>query len=157
MQLSVFITGGASGIGAATARRIVKDGGHVAIVDLNVGRGAGARSRNRQSRSCALGRHHEYRGGADRATTKRRRYFRPSQASSIVRPRSRSQRPSKTWHWRNSNRVLNSHVTGTLIRARWCRQRHGVRAAAAPSSISHPCSAIAAARRSPTARANPAS
>jgi NAD(P)-dependent dehydrogenase (short-subunit alcohol dehydrogenase family) len=36
MTLSVFITGGASGIGAATARRIVKDGGHVAIVDLNL-------------------------------------------------------------------------------------------------------------------------
>lgn len=36
MTLSVFITGGASGIGAATARRIVKDGGHVAIVDLKL-------------------------------------------------------------------------------------------------------------------------
>lgn len=36
MTMSVFLTGGASGIGAATARRIVSDGGHVAIVDLNL-------------------------------------------------------------------------------------------------------------------------
>ena len=36
MTVSVFVTGGASGIGSATARRIVKDGGHVAIVDLNL-------------------------------------------------------------------------------------------------------------------------
>jgi len=36
MTLSVFITGGASGIGAATALRIVKDGGYVALVDLNL-------------------------------------------------------------------------------------------------------------------------
>jgi NAD(P)-dependent dehydrogenase (short-subunit alcohol dehydrogenase family) len=35
MTTSVFVTGGASGIGAATARRIVR-GGYVAIVDLNL-------------------------------------------------------------------------------------------------------------------------
>ena len=34
--LSVIVTGGASGIGAATARRIVAAGGHVGILDLNV-------------------------------------------------------------------------------------------------------------------------
>jgi NAD(P)-dependent dehydrogenase (short-subunit alcohol dehydrogenase family) len=33
--LSVIITGGASGIGAATARRIVADGGHVGLVDID--------------------------------------------------------------------------------------------------------------------------
>ncbi len=36
--LSVIITGGASGIGAATARRIVADGGHVGIIDLDENR-----------------------------------------------------------------------------------------------------------------------
>ena len=34
--LSVIVTGGASGIGAATARRIVAAGGHVGILDLNM-------------------------------------------------------------------------------------------------------------------------
>lgn len=34
--LSVIITGGASGIGAATARRVVRDGGQVGLIDLNV-------------------------------------------------------------------------------------------------------------------------
>lgn len=33
--LSVIVTGGASGIGAATARKIVAAGGHVGILDLN--------------------------------------------------------------------------------------------------------------------------
>ena len=35
-SFSVIVTGGASGIGAATARRIVAAGGHVAILDLNL-------------------------------------------------------------------------------------------------------------------------
>jgi NAD(P)-dependent dehydrogenase (short-subunit alcohol dehydrogenase family) len=34
-SLSVIITGGASGIGAATARRIVAAGGHVGLADIN--------------------------------------------------------------------------------------------------------------------------
>ena len=34
--LSVIVTGGASGIGAAVSRRIVGTGGHVAILDLNL-------------------------------------------------------------------------------------------------------------------------
>ena len=34
-NLSVFITGGASGIGAATARRVLAAGGSVTIVDIN--------------------------------------------------------------------------------------------------------------------------
>ncbi|HVL08475.1 MAG TPA: SDR family oxidoreductase, partial [Burkholderiaceae bacterium] len=33
--LCVVVTGGASGIGAATARKVVEAGGHVAIIDLN--------------------------------------------------------------------------------------------------------------------------
>jgi NAD(P)-dependent dehydrogenase (short-subunit alcohol dehydrogenase family) len=35
-QLSVVVTGGASGIGAAVCRRVVDGGGHVAILDLNL-------------------------------------------------------------------------------------------------------------------------
>ena len=35
----LFATGGASGIGAATARRFTAHGGRVAIVDLDAGRG----------------------------------------------------------------------------------------------------------------------
>lgn len=35
-SVSVVVTGGASGIGAATARRIVAAGGHVGILDLNL-------------------------------------------------------------------------------------------------------------------------
>ena len=35
---SVIITGGASGIGAATARRIVAGGGHVGLVDIDENR-----------------------------------------------------------------------------------------------------------------------
>ncbi len=35
-SLSVVVTGGASGIGAATARRIVAAGGYAAILDLNI-------------------------------------------------------------------------------------------------------------------------
>ncbi|HEY9273571.1 SDR family NAD(P)-dependent oxidoreductase, partial [Achromobacter sp.] len=34
--LSVIVTGGASGIGAAVCRRVVQAGGHVAILDLNL-------------------------------------------------------------------------------------------------------------------------
>lgn len=34
--LSVIISGGASGIGAATARRVVREGGHVGLIDVNV-------------------------------------------------------------------------------------------------------------------------
>lgn len=33
--LSVIITGGASGIGAATARKVVATGGHVGLIDIN--------------------------------------------------------------------------------------------------------------------------
>ena len=35
-SVSVIVTGGASGIGAATARKIVATGGHVGILDLNL-------------------------------------------------------------------------------------------------------------------------
>lgn len=35
-SLSVVITGGASGIGAATARQIVRQGGHVGLIDINL-------------------------------------------------------------------------------------------------------------------------
>jgi NAD(P)-dependent dehydrogenase (short-subunit alcohol dehydrogenase family) len=34
----LFVTGGASGIGRATANRVVAEGGHAAIVDLDLGR-----------------------------------------------------------------------------------------------------------------------
>ncbi len=34
-DMSVIITGGASGIGGATARQIAKGGGHVGIIDIN--------------------------------------------------------------------------------------------------------------------------
>ena len=34
-ELSVIVTGGASGIGAAAARKIVAAGGHAGILDLN--------------------------------------------------------------------------------------------------------------------------
>ena len=34
-NLSVVVTGGASGIGAAVCRRVVESGGHVAVLDLN--------------------------------------------------------------------------------------------------------------------------
>ena len=34
-DLSVIVTGGASGIGAAVCRRVVESGGHVAVLDLN--------------------------------------------------------------------------------------------------------------------------
>ena len=34
--LSVVVTGGASGIGAAVCRRVIEAGGYVAILDVNV-------------------------------------------------------------------------------------------------------------------------
>ena len=45
--LSVIITGGASGIGAATARRVVRDGGQVGLIDLNVDGESGLAVANR--------------------------------------------------------------------------------------------------------------
>ena len=43
----LFVTGGASGIGLATARRVVAEGGRAVLVDLDLARAEGRRGRAR--------------------------------------------------------------------------------------------------------------
>ncbi len=57
--LVAVVTGGASGIGAAIARRLLADGARVAVLDLDVSRRAGGRAR-------VAGRRHRRRVGAGR-------------------------------------------------------------------------------------------
>lgn len=114
MTLSVFITGGASGIGAAAARRIVRDGGHVAIVDLNIDN-AKALADELGSRSIAL-----------QANTLSEEDVRAAHAAaaSAMPPinglvNSAAAQPTgvpiEALSPAEFDRVLNSHVTGTMI------------------------------------------
>ncbi len=114
MTLSVFITGGASGIGAAAARRIVKDGGHVAIVDLNLAN-AEALARELGKNAIAL--------QADTLDQAQVRAAHETAAaamppinglvnSAAAQP---TVTPIENLEPAEFDRVLNSHVTGTLI------------------------------------------
>ena len=114
MSLSAFITGGASGIGAATARRIVKDGGHVAIVDVNL--------EAAQALAAELG-GHAIALQAD-ILSEAQVHAAYEQAAAALPPinglvNSAAAQPKpapiETIAPEEFDRVLNSHVTGTLI------------------------------------------
>lgn len=114
MPLSVFITGGASGIGAATARRIVKDGGHVAVVDLNL-EAAQALARELGPHAIAL--------AADIMSIEEVRTAHETAAAALppinglVNCAAAQPKPApiEMLEPEEFDRVLNSHVTGTLI------------------------------------------
>lgn len=117
MALSVFITGGASGIGAAAARRIVKDGGHVAIVDLNL---AAAETLATQIGANAIALKADTLDEADvrKAFAGAERVLPPINGlvnSAAAQP---TATPIENLEAEEFDRVLNSHVTGTLIPCR---------------------------------------
>lgn len=114
MTLSVFITGGASGIGAATARRIVKDGGYVAIVDLNLEAAqalAGELGRNAVALKADILREDEVRAAHEKAAAAL------PPITGLVNSAAAQPRPAPIEDLapEEFDRVLNSHVTGTLI------------------------------------------
>ncbi len=117
MGLSVFITGGASGIGAAAARRIVRDGGSVAIVDLNLA-AAEALAKELGAKAIALKAdtlgEAEVRAAHDKAAAA----MPPINGlvnSAAAQP---TATPIENLEAKEFDRVLNSHVTGTLIPCR---------------------------------------
>lgn len=117
MPLSVFITGGASGIGAATARRIVKGGGHVAIVDLDLGKAqalAGELGANAIALQADVVDEAQVRAAHEAAAAA----LPPLNGlvnSAAAQP---APAPIEDLAPEEFVRVLNSHVTGTLIPCR---------------------------------------
>jgi NAD(P)-dependent dehydrogenase (short-subunit alcohol dehydrogenase family) len=117
MSLSVFITGGASGIGAAAARRIAKDGGHVAIADLDM---SAARALASEIGANALALQIDILDEASvrQAFAEAERALPPINGlvnSAAAQP---TRTPIEDLEPEEFDRVLNSHVTGTLIPCR---------------------------------------
>lgn len=117
MALSVFITGGASGIGAAAARRIVRDGGHVAIADLNLS-AAEALAGQIGANAIALKADTLDEAEVRKAFAEAERALPPINGlvnSAAAQP---TATPIENLEPEEFDRVLNSHVTGTLIPCR---------------------------------------
>lgn len=114
MTLSVFITGGASGIGAATARRIVKEGGHVALLDLNL-EAAQALAAELGGHAIALEADIMNEDAVRAAHAKAAAALPP--ITGLVNCAAAQPRPAPIEDLapEEFDRVLNSHVTGTLI------------------------------------------
>lgn len=117
MALSVFITGGASGIGAAAARRIVRDGGRVAIVDLNLS-AAEALAADIGAGAIALQADTLVEADVRAAFAKAETVLPPINGlvnSAAAQP---TATPIENLEPAEFDRVLISHVTGTLIPCR---------------------------------------
>ncbi len=115
--LSVIVTGGASGIGAATARRVIAAGGSVGIIDLNVERAAALA---RELGPNAAAEKASVLDEAGLAVAWRALSSRLPPASGLVNcagvapvPRAIEEYPVAEW-----TRMLESHLTGTYVPCR---------------------------------------
>ena len=114
-SMAAIVTGGASGLGEATARMLAADGVKVAILDMNAERGRGGRARDRRRL---------LRGGRDRRGLRRRGAWRG---------------PRRQRH-RAHPRQLRRHRAGQAHRHQEARDRRAdrrttSRASAAPIEI----------------------
>ncbi len=122
-----IITGGASGIGAATARRIVAGGGRVGILDLNVQAAQGLADELGAQACCAPGNVLDEAGLARAADLVEGKI---GEANALVCCAGIPQvpKPIEDWPAEEFRRIVDSHLTGTYISCRMIGRRIAARA-----------------------------
>ena len=116
-RITAIVTGGASGIGAAVARRIVAAGGRVGLLDLNE-EGARALAAELGERACAAVGDVLDEEGLARSADLVEAKIGPANALVCCAGIPQVPRPIEEWPTAEFRRIVDSHLTGTYASCR---------------------------------------